>query len=558
MSGWLKHHRKTGSTDNVHLQLKSNGVDHHTLLKDDSFRRAFSNDSLDSWFIRITVSAARNLSWNGKIEDLSPYVSLDVHQRRFKSAPVHQTADPHWNHRFEITIPYAKGDCPLALSLCNFALKADKDDILGTILIKLGPYFQVAKTGFHKTDWFPLTPMKPKIDGGDLLLTIEISPPNFVRSSPLSDEKFKKLTHGVHIISNPEDPKLDIVFVHGFTGNHMSTWQTLDNTTYWPEAWLKNDIANARIITTHYEIDVKTEAYLHDKSMALIKALTSKDVELGTRKIIFIACSLGGLIVKKMLLLDQLLSDQTIGMAFFGTPHFESNLNRIIPEFLKNTSDILKEELSSENLKSLDRSIQNLVRNNHINVTNFREKNPIMRSEGNFVVVDGDACRTDYGSVVLLMSDHFSITKPIGPQDMIYRQLLSFLNDCMIEKPIEKKRTIDFEIPKTGDFDQETLFQLGYSGDIDRKEGEMRLKQAPPLTFLTRWSVEQNCYVLQFMTKERQFRNIQAIPSKGGLVVKTSEGTRMFSDLPQFIETMIKSEKIKIPIYNVDYIKSPV
>jgi hypothetical protein len=47
-----------------------------------------------------------------------------------------------------------------------------------------------------------------------------------------------------------------IVFVHGITGDHESTWTRTENHVFWPKDLLPKEIANARIMTFGYDADI--------------------------------------------------------------------------------------------------------------------------------------------------------------------------------------------------------------------------------------------------------------------------------------------------------------
>lgn len=51
-------------------------------------------------------------------------------------------------------------------------------------------------------------------------------------------------------------PCNSVVFVHGLTGNRENTWTDKGTGVFWPEALLKNDVPEARIITFGYDADV--------------------------------------------------------------------------------------------------------------------------------------------------------------------------------------------------------------------------------------------------------------------------------------------------------------
>ena len=49
---------------------------------------------------------------------------------------------------------------------------------------------------------------------------------------------------------------VDIVFVHGLTGNSNSTWLHEGTGVHWPSDILKQDLADARILSFGYDADI--------------------------------------------------------------------------------------------------------------------------------------------------------------------------------------------------------------------------------------------------------------------------------------------------------------
>ena len=140
---------------------------------------------------------------------------------------------------------------------------------------------------------------------------------------------------------------VDIVFVHGLSGDPQKTWTSKTNHTFWPSQLLPQygQLQNLiRVWTYGYDADpVSTDGaskdMIHDHSETLLGELAAKRAEDGTteRPIMFIAHSLGGLVVKRALLISQeTTSEKTehlrsiavsaIGIIFLGTPHKGSDL----------------------------------------------------------------------------------------------------------------------------------------------------------------------------------------------------------------------------------------
>ena len=77
--------------------------------------------------------------------------------------------------------------------------------------------------------------------------------------NPLRDRLFpNERTRGRRIIYDPPDPVVDIIFVHGLTGDSYSTWavKSEGKYVYWPFDLLSKDIPNARIVAWGYDADV--------------------------------------------------------------------------------------------------------------------------------------------------------------------------------------------------------------------------------------------------------------------------------------------------------------
>ena len=132
-----------------------------------------------------------------------------------------------------------------------------------------------------------------------------------------------------------EEKTVDVVAVHGLQGDLYQTW-THENGTMWLESILPDKIPYARIMTFGYESIIafsSSAAKLEDKSIELINRLSMKrsSIENGsTRPIVFVCHSLGGILVKKALILAHERSsdthyrnilDNTKAIAFLGVPH---------------------------------------------------------------------------------------------------------------------------------------------------------------------------------------------------------------------------------------------
>lgn len=150
---------------------------------------------------------------------------------------------------------------------------------------------------------------------------------------------------GLHIIHEPNSrPIADVIFVHGLGGHSYKTWShNHDTKLFWPGLWLPKDskLGKARLFTYGYESHLtgpKSVANITGFAKSLLfdmrysRCNRDDDLRLGDAPIIFVAHSMGGLVVKKAYLLAQddenckALAQSISGIIFLSTPHRGSNL----------------------------------------------------------------------------------------------------------------------------------------------------------------------------------------------------------------------------------------
>ncbi|CZR67446.1 uncharacterized protein PAC_17345 [Phialocephala subalpina] len=131
-----------------------------------------------------------------------------------------------------------------------------------------------------------------------------------------------------------ESNDFEIVFVHGLNGDPSSTWTAQESGVFWPRDLLPKSLPKFRALTFGYQFNLgNLTASLNILSVAedLIESLIEDRVHnrKKIRRLIFVAHSFGGLVVKQALLLasDSLddnrrdIVNATSGIVFFGTPH---------------------------------------------------------------------------------------------------------------------------------------------------------------------------------------------------------------------------------------------
>jgi len=138
------------------------------------------------------------------------------------------------------------------------------------------------------------------------------------------------------IVSTPRGPTpsatIDIVAVHGLGGDAVNTWTHPKSKAFWLKDFLPRQVPDARIMTFGYNADAafgQSTAEIMDHAKSLLASLVDKreEPEETNRPLIFIAHSLGGIVVKQALFQARLesryqsIKDATSGLIFMGTPH---------------------------------------------------------------------------------------------------------------------------------------------------------------------------------------------------------------------------------------------
>ncbi|KAL2132593.1 hypothetical protein VTI74DRAFT_3616 [Chaetomium olivicolor] len=131
-----------------------------------------------------------------------------------------------------------------------------------------------------------------------------------------------------------QTPVADIIFVHGLNGGSHSTWSKGNSPDhFWPREWLPRDEAfkDVRIHTFGYPSGVTQESIINiaDISRSLLAAIKDSPLmNTGNQpRLIFVAHSMGGLVVKKAYILGyreaefKPVVDRVCSIFFLATPH---------------------------------------------------------------------------------------------------------------------------------------------------------------------------------------------------------------------------------------------
>lgn len=142
-------------------------------------------------------------------------------------------------------------------------------------------------------------------------------------------------------------PEIDVVFVHGLTGDPLETWTPIGAPPkqYWPR-WFCDEFEAVAVHTLGYPAAVfgkwaKKEMDLYERAGNALECLASYGI--GQRPIVFVTHSLGGLLTKQMLRTANEASDggwkaileQVRLVAFVATPHSGASFGGVLASFAK-------------------------------------------------------------------------------------------------------------------------------------------------------------------------------------------------------------------------------
>ncbi|KAI5056672.1 hypothetical protein GOP47_0028490 [Adiantum capillus-veneris] len=264
---------------------------------------------------------------------------------------------------------------------------------------------------------------------------------------------------------NRPDFQMDVVFVHGLCGGPFKTWRISDDKTSstskaglvekidvdsgregtcWPKEWLSRDIPTCRVLTVKYKTNLSqwsgATLPLQEVSAMLLQKLFAAGV--GERPVVFITHSMGGLVVKQMLMQagqDKRLSQivkSTAGIVFYSCPHFGSKLADMpwrLGLVLRPAPSIGELRSGSARLEELNQFIRTLHKSG-LDILSFSETKvtPLIEGYGGWAlrmeVVPIESAYPGFGELVVLDgTDHVNSCKPLNRDDIAYTQTLELL-----------------------------------------------------------------------------------------------------------------------------------
>ncbi len=264
----------------------------------------------------------------------------------------------------------------------------------------------------------------------------------------MSEDRYKLFS-----VNNNPSSDFDVIFIHGLTGDKFSTWENSNGASW--QRWLADDyLHEASVWTIAYGANatnwIEDDMSLDQAADFMLGELASHGI--GEKPYMFIVHSLGGLLVKKILLKAnthpeyQELTDMCKSIVFFAVPHTGSGWSDLLSyakPLLRNSKLLKVLNKGTEYLNDLVRDFNGLVVKKSIETYVFYETKEVRASgilswghlkKGIIIVSEESATHVHSNNqMVGLPDDHSSICKIDSKDSSTYRSRIKTIINKMIE-----------------------------------------------------------------------------------------------------------------------------
>ncbi|XP_045784193.1 protein SERAC1 [Maniola jurtina] len=224
-----------------------------------------------------------------------------------------------------------------------------------------------------------------------------------------------------------------------------------NHTSCWPKDWLPKDCSNIRILGFNYWSKLSDwlegcplqTADIVARAEELASALI--DAQVGTKNMVWLAHSMGGLIVKQLLVNSAQQSDESLkrlcqktkAVLFYSTPHKGSSLAtmpRAAASVLWPSQDVKQLQENSPELLELHNLFLNFADTFNWETISFAETLPTLITAFKVPVhfVEPNSADLGRGVFYQLPLDHLSICKPATRQSILYTTVLDSLQRATV------------------------------------------------------------------------------------------------------------------------------
>ena len=271
---------------------------------------------------------------------------------------------------------------------------------------------------------------------------------------------------------------VDILFVHGLTGDPSGTWTVGSSKEFWPD-WLCTDHENLSVYALGYPTSIfvkfaKGEMTLHERASNMLELLASKGI--GKQPIVMICHSLGGILVKEILRASnesdddgwRSITENTRLVVFMATPHKGSSLASVATSFLPRVASRSVELLSNDSgyLTSLNQSYRDIASRKNIATVSYYET---FGFKGAGLVVDEDSADPGVQGLrpIAVDSDHVNICKPSDRTSFIYSSVSRHIKNVLMQSLSD--------LPATGNTETFSPDDYASVAEFDRRDLQEKL-----------------------------------------------------------------------------------
>lgn len=253
--------------------------------------------------------------------------------------------------------------------------------------------------------------------------------------------------------SNGSNYDVDIVLIHGLLGSPYETWKCGDSDdSVWAQEWLMNDLQehghNPRVISIGYDSQLLASKSVwqtmrfEETSSEILAKLSAAQVGTGDRPVVFVTHSLGGVLLKQVLLdsanaeatmEESRLVDNVNGVLFYGVPHHGSSIARTVQAFKPRrvTQHPITEHLhGTPHLKMLNEWCGELFEEKGIPSLSIGESAPCRLPFVGLetIVVPQSSANPGFGEFVQVAdATHVDVCKPRSKDDLRYTLAHDFI-----------------------------------------------------------------------------------------------------------------------------------
>ncbi|KAI4262936.1 MAG: hypothetical protein L6R42_001894 [Xanthoria sp. 1 TBL-2021] len=382
-----------------------------------------------------------------------------------------------------------------------------------------------------------------------------------LRSSPLASPSASDPL-GLTLVYALPSPILDIIFVHGLGGTSRGTWSwERDPSNFWPP-WLVDDpeLSRARMFTFGYNANFaghSTSLNILDFAKDLLFRMKTHsgpyhqgDPSVGELPIIFVAHSMGGLVIKKAYIIGKAnqqyenIIARISAMVFLATPHRGSAFAAMLNNILRATPGgstknyVAELEKQSGSLQDINEQFRNMC--GSLELVSFHETLKTNVGAGiKKMIVDKDSALLEYPGEVSssLIADHHGMAKFKNPQDTNYTNVKNVLKWLKRKSVSEDTRDLAFSFP------QHKVIEGQASSELPLEQRLMNIlgiseSTDEDLDTLTERIMQGSC---QWLLQRQSFQDwVSDAPSTSGVLWLTGNPGAGKSILASYVIALLK------------------